>query len=206
MGPWTNQGPTQRRPFSPAAAWDPGRERSIDYSAVPKTAVAARAAPVTGSRRRARCAVAVFVAVPGALPGASRAAETSTLSEAASGRMRTASPEPDSNGPVAPRATTLFRWTDTMTLGAPPNSSSTRVVSTVALPLKAAPPAMPETGTTIEVVAAWASPPRKSAQPAASAASVRNERWDDFTRFPPLGITGPGVEPKGATPDRDALS
>src|SRR3954465_1481201 len=26
MGPWTNQGPTQRRPCLPAAAWDPGRE------------------------------------------------------------------------------------------------------------------------------------------------------------------------------------
>src|SRR3954468_23654543 len=156
MGPWTNQGPTQRR-LLPAGRVGPGTRNWIDYSAAPKTAVAPRAAPVTGSRLRARCAVAVFVAVPGALPGASRAAETSTLSEAASGRMRTASPEPDSNGPVAPRATTLFRWTDTMTLGAPPNSSSTRVVSTVAVPLKAAPPAVPETGTTIELVAAWAS-------------------------------------------------
>src|SRR3954464_9355630 len=205
MGPWTNQGPTQRR-LLPAGRVGPGTQNWIDYSAAPKTAVAPRAAPVTGSRLRARCAVAVLVAVPGELPGASRAAETSTLSEAASGRMRTASPEPDSNGPVARRATTLFRWTDTMTLGAPPNSSSTRVVSTVAVPLKAAPPAVPETGTTIELVAAWASPPGKSARPAASAASVRNERWDDFTRFPPLGITGPGVEPNGATPDRDALS
>src|SRR3954462_6489739 len=116
MGPWTNQGPTQRRPFCqrPRGTRDAKFDR-LHYSAAPKTAVAPRAAPVTGSRRRARCAVAVFVAVPGELPGASRAADTSTLSEATSGRTRTASPEPDSNGPVAPRATTLFRWTDTMT-------------------------------------------------------------------------------------------
>ena len=79
-----------------------------------------------------------------------------------------------------PTPVRLMMRMDTSTLGAPPSSSFTRVVSMVAFPDIAAPPAMPVIGITIELAgAASAAPPTRRAAPIARATSETYERFSD---------------------------
>ena len=112
-----------------------GSETATGYcpaAAIPP--VARRSAPVAGSKLKAN--VAIAVRAEAAPDGVETESSTSTVSEETSGRMRIASPEARSAAPV-----TLLRWIDRMTLGGPPSSSCTSVLSMVACPERTTLPA-----------------------------------------------------------------